>query len=229
VHGALLAKDSAPAAGALAYSPDGRTILTLEEQRGDSGAKSAELTAVRRDAATGRPLGPGVPVRPPGWRFAAPAVPAWAVYSPDGTNVVVSVPAGSAKKPSTSGRTLVLDAQTLQLLRSYDVGSDIAALSPDGRTLALGRVPGDDRVTLLDLRTGAQRPLSGRQPGTVQGIALSPQGERVVTGGSDGSASVWDAKTGEILERLEGIRGRSSPPRSLPMGRPSSPSGLTNP
>jgi WD40 repeat protein len=191
---------------ALAYSPDGSTILTVESRRParPDSAISPELIAVRRDAATGRPLGPGVPITPHGWRY-DPSEPAWAWarYTPDGKEVVVSAPSGSGFKPSPPGRTVVLDAQTLQPLRSFDVGSHIAALSPDGGTLALGHLPRDDQVTLLNLRTG-QRQMLPQQAGTVEGVAFSPDGQTVVTGGSDGSAIVWNAATGELLQRLEG-------------------------
>jgi DNA-binding SARP family transcriptional activator/WD40 repeat protein len=212
VRGAWLGKGRRPT-GALAYSPDGRAILTVEQA-------SSELVLVRRNAATGRPLGPGVPVTRRGWRFdASRPVSAWVGYTADGTKIVLSAPPGAIDAPSPRGRTLVLDARTLLPLRSFAVGSDLAALSPDGGTLALGRLPQDDQVTLLDLRTGARRQLHGRQRDAVQGVGFSPDGTFVVTGGSDGSAIVWESATGELHERLEGHTGAVFAPAFAPDGR----------
>ncbi|HXH96712.1 MAG TPA: PQQ-binding-like beta-propeller repeat protein, partial [Gaiellaceae bacterium] len=201
------------ATGALAYSPDGRTILTVEQAK-------TELILVRRDAATGRPLGPGVPVRSPGWRLdESERYWVWAGYTRDGKEVVLSALSGPLGRQSSPGRTLVLDAQSLQPLRSYHEGSYIAALSPGGRTLALGRNPGGDQVTLLDVRTGHARVLPGRQRDTVEGIDFSPDGRNVVTGGSDGSAIVWDASTGEPRQRLDGHTGQVFNPAFAPDGK----------
>ena len=54
----------------------------------------------------------------------------------------------------------IVDAETLRVRRRIPVGSWSAAVSPDGRSAALGQEDGS--VSILDLRTGEQRPLSGR-------------------------------------------------------------------
>jgi WD40 repeat protein/serine/threonine protein kinase len=44
--------------------------------------------------------------------------------------------------------------------------------------------------------------------GAVQSVRYSPDGGRVVTGGQDGTARLWDAKTGELLRTFVGHHGR---------------------
>jgi WD40 repeat protein len=52
------------------------------------------------------------------------------------------------------------------------------------------------------------RSLKLSSTGSVNGIAFSPDGERIVTGGSDGTARVWDASDGHVLLDLRGHTGR---------------------
>ena len=202
------------AALALAYSPDGRTLLSFENRVGKGPPPEggpAPLVAVRRNGATGRIRGPVVEV--------AVAALAWARYLPGGKEVVVSMPSGSLESPEPPGRTLVLDAGSLHTLRSYEAGSHIAALSRDGRTLALGRLPRDDQVTLLDLRTGARKALSGRHAGAVNGVAFSPDGATLVTTGADGATIAWNVATREVRERFEAHAGPVFGPAFAPDGR----------
>ncbi len=202
------------AALALAYSPDGRTLVTFEN-RVEKGASPegapAPLVAVRRNGVTGRSRGPEVEV--------ATAALAWARYLPSGKDVVVSMPSGSTDAPEPPGRTLVLDAKSFRAVRSFDAGSYIAALAPDGRTLALARHPRDEQVTLLDLHSGARRTLSGRHAGTVQDIAFSPDGATLMTSGAEGSTIVWNVATGDVRERLEAHAGPVFGPAFAPDGR----------
>jgi WD40 repeat protein len=78
------------------------------------------------------------------------------------------------------------------------------ALSPDGRTLAIGgrKLPG---VRLLNLvAPGRLRPL-GESAGEVTSIAFAPAGDRVFTGYVGGTVRVWDAATSEeTLHRTVG-------------------------
>jgi WD40 repeat protein len=201
---------------ALAYSRDGRTLLTLENRVGKAGPPEggpAPLVAVPRSGTTGR-------VRAPEVRIGVAAL-AWARYLPGGREVVVSVPSGPVDNPHGPGRTLVLDARSLKLLRSFAVGSHIAALSPDGRTLALARRPRDDQVMLLDLRSDKTKTttLAGRHAGPVTGVEFSPDGKWLVTTSADGSAIVWDARTRELREHLEAHTGAVFGPAFAPDGR----------
>ncbi len=48
--------------------------------------------------------------------------------------------------------------------------------------------------------------MSTRQP--VYSISYSPDGNRMVTGGSNGEVKLWDARTGQFLRDLPGHRDR---------------------
>jgi WD40 repeat protein len=81
----------------------------------------------------------------------------------------------------------------------------LAALHPDGRTLALGLDNG--AVELLDLSTGRRRTL-GRQETGVIAVEFSPDGATLATGGVDGTVMVWDVASGQVRETFEGHEGR---------------------
>ena len=83
----------------------------------------------------------------------------------------------------------------------------MAALNPDGRTLALGLDSG--AVELLDLSTGRRRTL-GRQDTGVIAVEFSPDGATLATGGIDGAVTVWDVGSGRVRETFEGHEGRHS-------------------
>ena len=82
----------------------------------------------------------------------------------------------------------------------------VAALSPDGRTLALGAE--DGTVELLDLSTGRRRAAAGRQEPTSVAVAFSPDGATLATGGVDGRVMVWDVASGQVRETFQGHEGR---------------------
>jgi DNA-binding SARP family transcriptional activator/class 3 adenylate cyclase/WD40 repeat protein len=193
-------------AGNPVFSPDGRTLLTVEQQVGVFTDEDwPELVIVRRDPRTGRRRGRDLPIGVrEGW--------AWASFLPGGRKLVVSTAETGESGPATvnlpPGRTtVVLDASSLRPLRSFDVGYNIAALAPDGRLLALARVPSEGQVTLLDLRTGKRRTLAGRHGGKVNGLSFSPDGSVLVTTGDDGTGLVWDVAAGALRERLGGHTG----------------------
>src|SRR5260370_15793082 len=93
------------------------------------------------------------------------------------------------------------------------------AFSPDGKRIVAGRNDGTAKV--IDARTGAVLlELKGRPRVAnvvlvntgVLTVAFSPDGTRIVTGGTTGGfgtgeASVWDARTGAELLELKGHTG----------------------
>ncbi|HZQ64079.1 MAG TPA: BTAD domain-containing putative transcriptional regulator [Gaiellaceae bacterium] len=111
----------------------------------------------------------------------------------------------------TSGeqRSLLLDAQTLEPVRSFPI-SGAAALSPAGNRAAFGR--DDGSVIVVDLRTGAQRPMSRRAAGRVLALAFSRDGNVLASTSDDGSVSVWDVPTRSLRERLVGHSGAALGP-----------------
>ena len=98
---------------------------------------------------------------------------------------------------STDRGLKALDAETLRVIRRYPVGGG-TALSPDGRTLAIGprRGPWPARPRLWK---GADADESTARP-----EAFSPDGRTLSTAEDDGSVILWDVEEGVPIETLEG-------------------------
>jgi WD40 repeat protein len=62
------------------------------------------------------------------------------------------------------------------------------------------RRPYDDTIRVWDLATGAPlgEPLTGHT-GSVESVAVTPDGARIVSGGDDDTIRVWDLAAGECL------------------------------
>ena len=168
---------------AVAFSPDGQTVLT-----GSAGANTARLW----DAQTGEPRGE------PLEHIRAVRVVA---FSPDGQTVLT----GSDDKTAR-----LWDAQTGKPRGEplEHAASVIAvAFSPDGQTILTASLGGAAR--LWDTQTRQPRGKALKHNGSVHTARFSPDGQAVLTGGSDGAARLWDAQTGEprgeTLQHLEAV------------------------
>ena len=160
---------------AVAYSPDGQTVLTGSE----------DMTARLWDAATHRPL--AVTLMHQGTVYAV------AFRPPDGQMILTGSDDRTARLWQTStgdpvGKPLLHPARVLAV-----------AFSPDGRIIATGC--GDGAARLWDTATGHPigRPLLHRGP--VRAVAFgpsprdsAPEAERwiLVTGSEDMTARVWE-------------------------------------
>jgi WD40 repeat protein len=74
------------------------------------------------------------------------------------------------------------------------------AISPDGRTLALGT---DRGVHLWDLRTGKEIGQFKGHQGSVMSVAFAPDNQTIITGSADTTALVWDA--GKFIKKTATI------------------------
>ncbi|MGH9677510.1 MAG: WD40 repeat domain-containing protein, partial [Candidatus Acidiferrum sp.] len=86
-----------------------------------------------------------------------------------------------------SGRTLTTSFALNDLAR-------IAAFSPDGQTVLLA---GDGVVQLADVATGNQGPII--KCSKVRAAIYNPRGDHILTTSEDGTAQLWDARTGTSL------------------------------
>ena len=91
----------------------------------------------------------------------------------------------------------VVSGKEIRRLSEVRVGGlSSVILSPDGSTIAVtesnGGVDSDDAVHLYDVKTGdRQRTIRGHN-GLIAGLAFSPDGKRLATGGWDSTALVWE-------------------------------------
>jgi WD40 repeat protein len=103
------------------------------------------------------------------------------------------------------------DVTTGNLEQSFNEGQAVysLALSPDGRTLALGsREDSRDggRVQLWDLSTGQKRVLAAENQREVRALAFTPDGRRLASAGVGQIIRLWDPVTGYQLMTLTGQR-----------------------
>jgi WD40 repeat protein len=157
---------------AVAFSPDGKTLLT----------GSRDGTARLWLAANGQPIGQGL--RHQGWVGAV-------AFSPDGRAVVTGSKDGTARLwRAATGR------QIGPALRHW--GEVLAvAFGPDGRAVLTGSADGTARLWRAE--TGQPIGPALRHRGWVGAVAFSPDGKAVVTGSHDKAARLWRADTGEPI------------------------------
>ena len=91
------------------------------------------------------------------------------------------------------------------------------ALSPDGRTLAVGH--SDGKVDLVDARTLRRATASARCAGFVGALAFSPDGRLLAATGQHGRVTLWDARTLRPAGELRGQQTTSRRSPSRPTAR----------
>jgi WD40 repeat protein len=172
----------------VAYSPDGRYLVTGEAVSGRFSPPDEMLVLRRGD---GSVLRSSKPI--PGGRLIGFA---------RGTKLLLV----------TSGehRTVLLDAHTFARIRSLPIGGS-AAVAPNGNLAAFGG--NDGSVILVDLRTGARKAMDRRASRRVLGVAFSRNGSVLATTSDDGTVSVWDVPTATLRETFHGVSAAALAPQ----------------
>ena len=185
--------------GTIAFSPDSRELWAdaiHNQSQGSSGY------VVRWDAHSGQRLGPPRHID-------GTAEAALVGFTGHGAQVVASIGARRT--------TVIRDAATLRLVRRLRGGSARAALSPNGRVVALGGADGS--VRLLDLHTGNLRIATDRHDGMVTDLRFTPDARRLLTAGADGRLIEWNVADGQRIETFTGRAGGVSQIAIAPDGR----------
>ena len=116
-------------------------------------------------------------------------------FSPDGETVIAA---------TERGKIHLWDVQTGERLKTIEPGAWItrsAAVTPDGRFIALGNVYA--AVGQWNLQTGEPRHLQFvGHSAEIKAVAYSPDGRLIATGGSNKELRIWDAETGRHLQKV---------------------------
>jgi WD40 repeat protein len=77
----------------------------------------------------------------------------------------------------------------------------VVAISNDAKRIAFAG--SDEMGVIVDLATTKAVSLVGHK-GSIESLVFSPDGERLATGSNDGTAKIWDVRTGTLVRDLKG-------------------------
>jgi len=188
--------DGGTGTSGVAFSPDGRTLLSSCHGRGGW----TRGIVIHWEAETGKELGRVE------WGGGTAGEVA---FTPDGQTAIV----GGCDSGLSNGQRSVLRlwalgsrGWSLPSFRGSLGGTYALALSPDGATV----LTADSRETLLwDLGSGKIIRRFGGARATVWAVAFFPGGERIVTGEDYGRITVWSVADGEKLQSFRAPSGES--------------------
>lgn len=182
--------------GSVAYSPDGRYVLTANEDP-KSKAKLWEVSTGREIKTFEAHLESVSSVV-----FSADSRYALIGRSNDNTARLWKIPSG----------------REVKIFRGHLSVIDYMAFSPDNRFVVTGSYK-DEMVKIWDVSSGSEiNTLSGPSSTTLS-AAFSPDGRYVLTGGSDKTAKLWEVSTGYKIRTFKGHSGEVNSVAYSPDGK----------
>ena len=188
----------------LAFSPDGRTIVTAGGTMYLTEAKGGKGEVRLWDAATGKEL----PTKLSGIKLCAYN----ATFSPDGQMIAAS---GGGDGVVTLWQ--VATGQMIAQLPDHNGFVWAIAFSHDGTLLATGDEGG--YVWLWDWATRQIKAIFHAHDAPIYSIAFSPDDERLLTASRDRTAKLWDRQTRGELARFTGHEGGVTCAQFFPDGQ----------
>ena len=194
----------------MAFTSDGSQLVVLFPPGPASGLGGADAQITIRDAATLKPI--GLSIEPKafvgayiGTYFASPQ---FALTADDRSLITAS----------EDGELAWWDLRSRKKTRTEEIetGLHALALSPDGRTAAVGI---DRGIQLVDTRSGRVRTASGVLSGAPSWLLFSPDGRTVVSTSFDGTVARWDVESATPLETLRGHSRQVQQPVFSPDGQ----------
>jgi WD40 repeat protein/serine/threonine protein kinase len=170
---------------ALAFSPDGRYLVTGER----NGAVQVW------DAQTGREV---VTLGCHAWEIRG------VVFSPDGRYLASASRDGKLKLWDATRLEAKQEPQLTLSVRVPGPSSNVA-FSPDGSWLATGGE--ENTIKIWDVQSGRELHTLRGHSGEVYTVAFSPRGRWVASGGEDSTVKIWDSHTGTLVRTLRGHTG----------------------
>lgn len=167
----------------VAFSPDGKTVLSSSEDRT---AKLWQLNGSLRHTFSGHRGRVNT-----------------AVFSPKGDTVLTSSRGGTVKQwDAASGKELHSFSDFVQMPGSpirMPARFNSAIFMPKGDGILACEVGNTAKLWSVD---GQQQLTFQGHTDIINGLAISPDGKTVITGGWDRTAKLWDAQTGTLLATL---------------------------
>lgn len=183
-NGKELHRATLPKWGAIAASPDGKSVAIVPRDPKDSSWRIGEETVRVWDLTTGTEA----------WKFPRPgATISGVAFTPDGKHLVTSDKEFEFRKwDLATGR----EVTPRQPRNGHTTSTSVVAVSADGTRYATARSPYAEARTpsaikVWDAATGTHVNPLPAHPDAVAGVAVSPDSRLVATVGGDGTLRVW--------------------------------------